>query len=317
MKIFTRVSLLATLALIASCVSIPPTIRSVQTNDESTVEIATNAGSYGNGVITYCTDKICFILTAAHLCNPEVTLDYLWTAVGNGVVTQEKARQRLNFLSDLLEQRAFCNSQIVIQDSENPIDAVPLIIDFDKDLMLLVAYLPNTKSHVKISAPEEIKPGTPLYTIVKISGHEDKMVLYGKTGLTRLLINPIDKTKQKFLQTYFPIGPGASGAGVFLESSDLLVGTIVMQYANGNPVSPIRGTYVVLTKNIRAIFQKLATDFSSVDTLLAAKDKIHKESSWPYCYGKKQLCRLVSGEVKLIDYLTQQVKDRKSAQGAK
>jgi hypothetical protein len=303
MKTFMRVLVLAALVItIDSCAPTKQILHTIETNDSAAVMLTMNPGSTGNGVLMHCSNNVCIIITAAHVCSPILLVDKLMQSNLNGGISDDDAKSVIAGFIKLLDQNAFCNGKAFMKDSETPVDVIPILIDYDKDLMLLVAHMPDVKTNVNISALGEVKPGTSLYTVVIDTEHHKRLVLYSKAGLI-VYGEPSRDHGQNYLQTYFPVGPGASGSGVFLERSNLLVGIIGAQFASSNPVSPIRGTFAIQVKDIRNVFQKYAEKVSMADTSLLVKENDDNKLNRPHCYGKKYLCELVHNEISLVEAL--------------
>ena len=166
-----------------------------------------------------------------------------------------------------------------------------MAVDYDKDLMVLVAKLPGMESTVKISAQKEVSPKTKLYSVVIAPIEGDKVMLFSKAGLVRKAFTRSDLSRrgQTYLQTNFPVGPGASGSPVFLEDSDLLVGVLGAQMGDGTLPLLIKATYLVRLEDIKRFLIQIA------------EDKNDSELDWPYCHGQEHICKVVLGEAPLVE----------------
>jgi hypothetical protein len=167
------------------------------------------------------------------------------------------------------------------------------MIDHDRDLMLMVATCPGLASTVKLTNRGRVKPGTELYAVVIAPLEGDKVVLFSKAGLTYkpVIGNLSSQTNQNYLQANFPVGPGASGAPVFLLDRHQLVGILGAQMTDGNAYAPIRATLIIPSKLIQELFEQYM------------EDKDDSKSDWPYCHGEERICQVLRGEISFVESL--------------
>jgi hypothetical protein len=289
------VLLLATLLFLVQCSTTKPLIRTIQTNADSTIAVELNPDSRGNGIILTCGENLCTVLTAAHLCNPYILFDDIMSGVVSKEIPSALAAQQLGFYVDLLSKKQFCSGFAVLDDGEKLVPFTPILIDFKKDLMLGAIMLSGTESTVRLSTIKAVEPGTELYTVVIAPSMNDKHVLFSRAGLTReaFLRDDTEKKNGKiYLQTEFSVGPGASGAPVFLLKNNLLVGILDAQLTDGDFFAPIRATFIVTPEDIRDFYRRYTEDIEN-----------DSKSDWPYCYGEEQLCKLVQNKTSLMDAL--------------
>ena len=286
MKSLTQVIVLATLALITSCVS--SNMRSIRSNTDLAVALKLNPDTKGNGVLAHCSNDVCVILTVAHLCHPVALAESVIQENMEGHLSDERTSEILGNYEELIKNNSFCNGKAIIKGLKEPANVTPILIDFDKDLMLMAVYAPGIKSNMGISALKKIKPGTSLYTVIIDPHFNRKLVLFSKAGIVNRA-TPDGSHEQDYLQTNFPVGPGASGSGVFLEESNLLMGLIGAQFTSGDIFSPIRSTYLIQTKKLQSVFNQYT------------EKKNDSKLDWPHCFGEKQLCKLVHGETTILE----------------
>jgi hypothetical protein len=271
---------------------------------DSTVGLEFYSNVKTNGVILQCINEVCVILTVAHSCNPM----FLRSAVAEDLrarqITSERAAEKLSLYESLLKTKSICSGNLVFDNNNKYISVIPVSIDFDKDLMLLAAHIPGKTSTVGITASQETEPGIEIYTTLTTPATRDKIALFSRAGITQLATaqGDIDKTKFLCLQTYFPVGPGASGAPVFLLDSNLLMGIIDMQIADGDLQMPVGATLALVPDNIKKFLRQFYYMENESDS----------ESNWPYCHGKKYLCEMVLGKTSLLDALRHRRDEKKS-----
>ncbi len=309
MKSLTRVVILLASLLFVQCSSIEPKpepsiIRTIQTNTNSAIAIELNSLTKGNGVILTCLMGTCIVLTAAHLCNPFIIIDNLLQQANEGEISVAEGGRYFSLYSKLLKEKSFCKGFVVLED-ETRVPVRPVLINFEHDLMLGVVQLPDRKSTVHLSTVKKVEPGTRLYTAVVAPTTDRKIILFSRAGVTKktFLTSDVEKKDgQVYLQTNFPIGPGASGAPVFLADTNLLVGVICAQMIDGNPLVPIKATYVATPNQIREVY------------LQHTEDKDDIELNRPYCHGKKYLCELVRGEISIVDAFRHRRNEKESTE---
>jgi hypothetical protein len=249
-----------------------------------------NIGIIGNGVVLSCDNETCTILTVAHLCNPLELIDSTIVAYKNGLITVEERKRRITELSSITQNEQLCAGSIIPGNGMEYTTISPLFVDFDRDLMIVKAYLPNKKTNIRLSYVKSIVPGTEIYTAAIGPQTNIRVTLFSRTGpANTVILTDTHEEKDNYLQANFPVGPGASGAPAFMLRTHMLIGVIAAQLADGIVRAPIRATYIIKTNDIREFL------------LEYTRNKNDSKSNGLYCNGKDYLCAMVHGEMPLLD----------------
>jgi len=306
MKFFQRViTLLVPLVLLVQCnVDAASTPKH---NIKSTIQLALNLKTGGNGVILGCAgEDVCVILTVAHLCNPEGIIATTIQLHKDHIISDKFFNRRLAELRLLAHNKLLCSGGARVGDVWYPVTA--LAVDFDQDLMILGTQIPEWKklfgsNSTHLASDPYIKFATQLYAIVNTPSmrDSDKLVLFSYAGMgtegdtfhskIQALDMPGDVEKN-YIQADFPIGPGASGSPVFRLSDNALVGLIDAQLSLGEVSMPIKSTFVIPNTSILTFIKKYQASRKADN--VSKPDRI-------YCYGKVNICDVVDGKTSILD----------------
>jgi hypothetical protein len=264
---------------------------SVISNIRSSVQVETTNG-FGNGVIIRGEDGNLIVYTVAHLCNFEQFETYIASLIDSGADEAYIINYLASFMHEI-DTLGYCSPrihyQIHIEDLDQtvtiPMKTALIAIDFPSDLAICALQsFDDALSFAKIEAKKKMKPKTEVYTILTRSGDAEKIMLFSKIGLPHTSLPPY-VYDIVLIQTQFSVGQSASGAPVFLETTDNIVGVISGEYI-GNSLPMFRATFFIPIWEHAELLNKYQS----------GKEKI-------VCIGEANLCDTIKKPFKSEDVL--------------
>lgn len=239
--------------------------------------------SQGVGVVIESNQQNSYILTVAHICNPEIIL--VTQFIPLFLKQDPTLGEKLNQFNRLGQAKQFCDLTAiqVHEDDLEVLECKPELIDFARDLMICKV----TKDlGVTLSIGSTVTPGEDIYMVtanVFLGGMQ--ALLYNKAG-TYMHTKSIAHSSEhlKMFSSGFPLGRGASGSPIFNNITHQLVGLMMRTFSSP---SNIDGSLHI---NLHASPELLSEFYR--DWMLTRGKQIQDR-----CLGERHLCSFVEGKM--------------------
>jgi len=261
----------------------------IQLHTYATVGIK-SAQAMGVGVILESSKHKSYILTVAHLCNPEIYITHtVFPQLGIPGFDVDKA---LKTMANLSQSKTFCDAQIIVERSQGMsiYTCKAEFIDFDRDLMLCSV---NADLGINIQLGTNQPIGSKIHLVMRNSlTASEAVILYSNVG-NAFKVPPLAHTKiLKLQQVSFPVGVGASGSSIFDDLNMQLVGLLVRCFFSSD--DDIKSSIHVNLMIPSEILKEFLSDWHKLRMLANAKTK---------CLGNDVICRFVLGQATGVEFM--------------
>lgn len=245
--------------------------------------------SVGVGVVLQSSSTHSYILTVAHLCNPEIDIMmHLMPVLGQ---KDPLTAAKTAYFRHKSQSGLYCDIKVYYELNNSIQKAIckAELVDFDNDL-ILCKINQNLGANITIGNVPAI--GDNLYLTgrhVMLNG--EATIFFGRAGqqirtpsIAHSLHNLV------MLQTSFPVSQGYSGSPVFLEETHQLVGIFAKFIDTPVLSNAMHVTEVITTKEIK--------EFLNNWERLSLLPKTTKK-----CLGELQLCKFIQGHTSLEEFI--------------